>query len=128
MSIGFDFSEVNVLSVDLSKAGPAIVPFAKQALRHTAHKTKLSAGQNVGSPRLMPHAASAIDYDVIGDGLTVEVGFNKGKMQGSLGNFLEYGSRYFPARQPLSRALHENEADLVKGMEIAALDALKGIT
>ena len=127
MNISFDFSEVNALSVDLSRAPRGIERYAKQAIKVTARRTKDAARRNVGGPRLMPHVQHAIDYDKLGDGLEIEVGFDKGSAQGPLGNFLEYGSRYFGARQPLARALHENEADFVKGMERAALDALEGL-
>lgn len=127
MSISFDFSEVDALKADLSKAPASIVPFAVKAVEVSARRTKDTAKRNVGGMRKLQHVPATIDYDKRDGGLTVEVGFNKAG-QGNLGNIIEYGSRYFGARQPLARALHENEADFVKGMELAALDALKGLS
>lgn len=124
-SIDFDMGEVRQLSADLTSAGSKIAPFARQAVEVTARHVKDDAKDNMRGVKYMPHIPAAVDYDMVGSaaGIGADIGFNKGG-QGSLGNIYEYGSRYFPARGPLTHALHENEADFVKGIMLAAEDAL----
>lgn len=127
--IGFDFSEVRKLAADLSEAESNAAPLVRKAVEVSARRVKDAARDNMRDVKYMPHIPAAVDYDLLGsgDGITAEVGFDRGKRQGQLGNIYEYGSRFFPARGPLTHALHENEADFVKGITLAATDALGGL-
>lgn len=126
MSVDFDLAGVHKLSADLNAAGSKVAPLARKALHVTAGKVKDDAKELTSGSHLMPHLPSSIDYDMKAgpNHVEAEVGFERSKRQGKLGNIYEYGSRYFPARGPLAQALHQNEADFVKGMTIAAEDAL----
>jgi hypothetical protein len=124
-SIDFDMSEVRNLSADLTSVGSKVAPLARKAVEVTARHVKDDARSLMKGVKGMPHIPRSVDYDMVGSaaGIGADIGFDKGG-QGSLGNIYEYGSRYFPARGPLTHALHENEADFVKGIMLAAEEAL----
>lgn len=125
--IDFDFTELGQLAVDVSKVPDLSMKRVGQAVEVTARKTKDAAKENIGRPKLMQHIAPTVDYDIDkgSAGATADIGFSRNRKQGRLGNFLEYGSRYFPARQPLAKALHDNEEDFVEGIARAVEDSLK---
>ncbi|MFD2757102.1 hypothetical protein [Gulosibacter faecalis] len=115
--IEFDHSEVQKLRANLSAVGPRVAVNARKAVEVTARRVKDSARDRTRGMKYLGGVPAAIDYDMLGslDGIRAEVGFNK-RGQGKLGNIIEYGSRYFPARGQLTAALYDNEADFVKGI------------
>lgn len=125
MTVQFDFTEVNRLAANLAAYPSTVAPTVRQAVEVTARKVKDSARDGASGIKGMAAVPSRIDYDLKGDSGSVwaEIGFRK-EGAGQLGNFVEYGSRYFPARQPLSIALHEQEGDFVRGLGIALADSL----
>lgn len=130
--IEFDFSEMGKLAADMGKipliAGPNVV----SAIKFTSVLIKREAAKSVGRKRWSA-AAAAIDFDVHGTtgarlgAITSEIGYNKDKAGGPLGNIREFGS---PAQSTapsndLVNALHNNEADFQKGLNIALEQAEK---
>lgn len=130
-----DFSDLNILAQDLenvpSKAGPLI----RKAVEVTANKVKSSARERVSGRKELDHAATAIDYELKGFqgfGATVldaEIGYNKGKSAGKLGNLVEFGApnagnQLAPGGE-LQAALGQNEADFESGLAKAIDDALR---
>lgn len=122
--INFDFSELNKLAADLGHvpvlAGPNIV----SAIKFTSVLIKKESAKSVGSKRWSA-AAGAIDFDVHGTtgarlgAISSEIGYNKGRAGGPLGNIREFGSPHTPPSNDLLNALHANEADFQKGLNIA---------
>lgn len=142
-SISFDFSELTKLAADLEQVAKTIGPFAHSAVQFTATRIKKEAASSVGKGRWSA-AAAAIDYDIGSGGagfsevvqgilsgsalsnvITAEIGYNKGRGGGPLGNIREFGApeQNTPPSNDLVNALHSNEADFQKGLEKAAKDA-----
>ena len=132
MSINFDFSELNTLAADLGKVAGNTGPFINSAVQFTSNLIKDAAQKSVsGGDRRWKALPSAIDYEVTtfqGFGASViqsDIGYDKGKDAGKLGNVREYGTPRVPPHLDLQKALTENEADFEKGLRDAINDALK---
>ena len=145
--VDVDNTELDKLAVDLGRAGPAAGPFLAQAIEVTAHNVRDTARENATG---MAHAAafpSSITFDV-GAGYDIssaaavvtggfsgatsttfraEIGPDKGRAQGALGNLIEFGSVNNPPQGIMHGALKENEADFAKGVDRAIDDALKTV-
>ncbi|MBT2485810.1 MULTISPECIES: hypothetical protein [unclassified Microbacterium] len=85
----------------------------------------------------MAHAPAfpySITYDIEGSGsrsagsqLSAEIGPDKDRPQGALGNLIEFGSVKNPPQGIMHGALQENEADFERGVDRAIEDALKAV-
>jgi len=128
----FDFSQVQSLSADLSKAAMEVAPFATKAVEVTARNVKDAARKSVGSDRYFKAAAAKIAYDMqpSADGIGAEIGYDKGGA-GNLGNLREFGApgspNHLAPHDDLANALHENEDDFQHGLEVAIADSLKAV-
>lgn len=131
----FDFSELTQLAADLGEVKDTIGPFLNSAVQFTSTKIKKGAQKRVRQVKRWKAAAAAIDYEVTtfqGFGISAiksDIGYNKGKAGGSLGNIREFGA---PAQNTapsndLVTELHDNEADFQKGIERAEKDAAKKV-
>lgn len=93
-----DFSELIALHHDLEQVADNAGPHIRKAVEATAHDVKTDAVQKVQGRTMLGQAAAAIDYELKGFqgfGATVldaEVGYDKGKAGGALGNLIEYGA------------------------------------
>lgn len=93
-----DFSELIALAMDLGEVADNAGPAIRGAVEATAHDVKDDARGKVQGRALLGQAAAAIDYELKGFqgfGATVldaEVGYDKGKPGGPLGNLIEYGA------------------------------------
>ena len=132
--------DLTSLARDLGDAPRNAGPFLRKALQVTAGKVKKDAATSAGKSAHFGQAAQAIDYDInataadSGSSLTIDVGYNKGKTAGELGNLLEfgapdatYGGKQVPLapRSDLANALEANSDDFEHGIERAVNDALK---
>lgn len=99
------------LAADLLKAAGEALAGTRAVVQKGALNIKNGAKANVqqSAPVHNAHAASAITYDtgVARRGLVIdaEIGYDKDRPGGSLGNLLEYGSSKNPAHRDLGRAL-----------------------
>jgi len=128
--IEFDFSELGKLAADMAHvpliAGPNVV----SALKFTSVLIKRESAKSVGNNRWSA-AAGAIDFDVHGTtgarlgAISSEIGYNKDKAGGPLGNLREFGTPHTAPSNDLLNALHNNEADFQKGLNIALEQAEK---
>lgn len=143
--VDIDNGELDKLAADLGKAGPAVGPFLAQAIEVTARNVRDSARQNATGMAHAPAFPHSITYDVgagyggsgaaavVGGGFSgassttfrAEIGPDKGRAQGALGNLIEFGSVNNPPQGILHGALQENEADFERGIEKAVDDALR---
>lgn len=131
-----DFSELLSLAVDLEGAPDNLPKYLGKALGVTSKKIKESAAEKVSGRKHFSQAASAIDYELTGysgavSGMFSEIGYNKDKPAGKLGNLAEFGApnagnQLAPGGE-LQAALQENEADFEKGVAAAADDALNAV-
>lgn len=129
--IEFDFSEVDRLAADLGKIDAVAAPFVRKAVEVTARKVKDSARAKVAAGSSQwSGLPNTIDYDIHGanlGGISAEVGYNKARGGGKLGNIREFGA---PAKDTgphndLANALEENQDDFQTGLGKALSDAEK---
>lgn len=125
-----DFSELMHLAADLEQGGEAISANVRKAVQVTSHKIKEDAKASVRGRRGLGHAANAITYDTTEslDGVEAEIGYDKGRGAGKLGNLIEFGApnsgNQLAPSHDLGNALLNNEDDFVHGLEKAVDDAL----
>lgn len=143
-----DFSELYQLAADLEHGGEAVSANVRKAIQVTSHKVKEDAKATVGTRQGFEHAADAITYETreLDDGASSEIGYDKNRAGGALGNLVEFGAprarphvltngksvpvpnapvRPLAPSHDLGNALLNNEADFERGIEKAADDALK---
>lgn len=113
----------STLAADMLRAAAGAAVGARAVVAKGALNVKKGAQENVAksAPVHNAHAGSAISYDLDTSGLGAEIGYDKDKRGGALGNLLEYGSRKNAPHRDLGRALDDEE----KRFE-AAMDALVG--
>jgi len=123
----FDFSEINQLAADLGKQPALTGKKLRQAVEVTARHVKDAWAKKLeGEPRL-PHAPRSITYDIKatpGDISTIEaeIGAERGRLQAPIVTVIEFGApgNNLAPRGYGAGALNDNEADFVKGLELAA--------
>lgn len=131
MSADFDYSELNRLAADLGEAPKKSGPLLRKALEVTARNVKDSWRSKLKGSQSLPGLPAAVSYDVnahkvFGVGiLEAEIGFDKSKPQGPLGNISEFGTPKTPPRGFGHAALQENTEDFEKGIELAIDQALR---
>jgi len=132
MSADFDFSELSQLAADLGEVPKKTGPKIRAALEVTSRKVKDSWKDKLaGGLGELKHLPRAVSYDIDtfqGFGASVfkaEIGFDKSKRQGALGNISEFGTPTTPPRGFGHAALQENQDDFKAGLEIAIAQALK---
>jgi len=103
----------------LSAAAKSVVA-TRAVVAKGALNVKNEAKANVlqSAPTRNAHAHNAITYDTTIRPTTVdaEIGYDKDKRGGALGNLLEYGSRNNPAHRDLGRALDNEEPRFEKAL------------
>lgn len=125
-----DFSELMQLAADLEQGGEAISGNVRKAVQVTSHKIKEDAKASVRGRKGLGHAAHAITYDTkeSSSGVEAEIGYDKSRGAGKLGNLIEFGApnsgNQLSPSHDLGNALLRNEDDFVHGLEKAVDDAL----
>lgn len=132
--IQVDASQLNTLSANLGQVPAASGPFFRAAIEVTARKTRDTARQNATGMAHAPAFPASITYDIEGSGnrgtgsqLRADIGPDKDRPQGALGNLIEFGSVNNPPQGIMHGALQENEADFERGIDRATNDALKAL-
>lgn len=130
-----DVSELDRLAADLGSVGDNSGPFVRKAVEVAARNVKNDARDAVRGRKHFKGGASAIDYELKGFqgfGATVldaEIGYDKGKPGGKLGNLIEFGAprsnNSLPPGSELQTALKKNQGDFESGLEKAVDDALR---
>lgn len=128
--------DVSTSGLDRLVAGLEDVPEGahdniRKAVTFTANGIKKTARQFAGGIAHAPSYPSAITYDVddqgVGVGVSAEIGPDKDRRQGALGNILEYGTVNNPPYAHLGPALDRWSPDFTEGLEKAAADALEAL-
>lgn len=105
--IDFDFSELDKLAADLVDAGENAGPHVRKAVEISARNVKEFWAENAKGMEHAPAFPASITYDMganhsllrnaFGGGgasaVQAEIGPDKDRMQGALGNLIEFGSR-----------------------------------
>lgn len=92
----------------------------------TARTVQESARDRVRGHKYLPQYPNSITYDVRATplGVEAEIGPDKDRRQGPLGNIVEYGTSNNAPIPHLGPALEENAEDFTRGVEIAIRQAL----
>lgn len=128
-----DFSELMGLAQDLDGGGQALSGRVRKAVQVTSNKVKQDAQQSVKGRKNLSHAAHAITYDTkeSSGGVESEIGYDKGRGAGKLGNLIEFGAprsgNHLAPSHDLGNALLANEGDFVDGLSKAVADSLKDV-
>lgn len=139
--IRIDNSDLSKLAADLGNAPAETGKYARKAVEVTARNVRDTARENATGLEHAPRFPHSITYDVganfsfmretFGGGgvnsITAEIGPDKDRPQGALGNLIEYGSVNNPPQGIMHGALQANEADFERGIDKAIDDALKEV-
>lgn len=135
---------LDTLIADMTASPERLAVNLRKAVQVTCGKIKADARQRISGHKRFPRYPYSITYDtkVTAEGIEGEIGpdknamgsrpnstgrsrrQDKGTMQGSLGNILEYGTSKNAPIPHLGPALDANAGDLVAGVEIAVRQAL----
>lgn len=98
---------INGLAAHLETAAEGAAPEAKKILGRAAFNIKKDAQKKASGIRHAPHYPRSISYDTMwrGDSGWAEIGPDKDRPQGPLGNILEYGTSNNPPYAHLGPAL-----------------------
>lgn len=152
MADGFtvDSSDYSKLTADIGQAADNAGKYLRPAIERTARSVKDTAKANAMGMAHAPAFPHSITYDVgttadqstsqiaasilaagnagsRGSTLYAEIGPDKERPQGALGNLIEYGSTNNPPQGIMHGALQANEADFERGVERGIDDALKAV-
>jgi len=122
----FDFSALDKLAADLGNVSRDTQKNVRKAVEVTARKVKDSWRDKLKGSSTLPGLPGAVSYDVKSPAGAVEgeIGFDKGRPQGALGNVSEFGTPKVGPRGFGLASLEENQDDFVEGIQIAASDSL----
>lgn len=112
---------------EIVKATRGVV--SKGALNIKNDARRIAAGiEGEFGGRTIPHYPKSITYDtkVSGTIVSAEIGPDKDKLQGPLGNLLEYGSIHNVAYPHLNPSLDAEEERFVKALEDVGGDLIEG--
>lgn len=100
---------------------------AATAVAVTARKVQTAARARIRGHKYLPAYPASITYDITraAGGAQGEIGPDKGRAQGALGNIIEFGTVNNAPIEHLGPALEENAEDLEHGVGIAVLQALR---
>jgi hypothetical protein len=122
--------DLGKLAGDLGRAAITISPRTRPVIQRGAQNIKADAQRRVAG---LPHAPAyprSITYDTHESlsGPWAEIGPDKNKRQGSLGNLIEFGSVHNPGGRPHMRPAGEaEEPRLAKALEDLGVSLLEGL-
>lgn len=104
IDVTLDTSELTALAGQLAGAGRRAVPLVRQVIADTAQDVEDDLRDKARGHPTFPHFPRAITHDV--RGLDAEIGPDKNRRQGALGNILYFGTaRTGPVLEHPARAL-----------------------
>jgi hypothetical protein len=121
-----DVTGISAVVTDLEAFQIRFMVNARKAVQVTSKKIKADAQNRIKGHKYLPAYPYSITYDTkfIADGVEGEIGPDKGRAQGPLGNIIEYGTSKNAPIPHLGPALDANIDDLVRGIDIAVSQAL----
>lgn len=126
MAIRFDTSEVAAVAEILADAGKVAPTDARKVVAKGALNIKTDARRRVSGLAHAPAYPSSITYEMheTAAGAWAEIGPDKSRRQGALGNLLEYGSVKNAPIPHMAPAAEKERPRFEKAMEDAAAKAL----
>lgn len=120
--MSLDASAAEALARDFAKSAAGIVAAVEKVVSKGALNVKTDAARRIsGHPRSV-HYPRSISYDleVAGTQVCAEIGPDKDRTQGALGNILEYGTSNNAPIPHLNPALDAEEPKFIAAMEVVA--------
>lgn len=119
MGVAVDSSDAKRLAVALETAAKVAPEETRKVIARGALNVKRDAQRRISGHPHLPHYPASITYDteLTPTGASAQVGPDKRRPQGPLGNILEYGSPSRPPIPHLGPALQAEEPRLVKALE-----------
>jgi hypothetical protein len=119
MVLRFDDAQIQGLSRDIRRAILRHPDKVRSALQFSAHEIKQDARRRIDGHPSAVHYPNSIDYDVDRTvlGFRAEIGPDKARTQGALGNILEYGTRNNAPLPHLGPALEAEIPGLVRAIQ-----------
>lgn len=122
---GFDNSDVDELVADLAGAGLRAGVNAIPVVHRAANNIQRTARDLAPGGRRTPYYPESITYDMeIGATVAAEVGPDKQRRQGALGNLLEYGKPGQAPHPHLGPALDREQPNFLHFMEELGANSL----
>jgi hypothetical protein len=117
---------LNAVVADLEAFPERLAVNLLKAVQVTSRKVRDDARDRIKGHKYLPAYPYSISYDtkVTAEGIEAEIGPDKGKAQGPLGNIIEYGTSKNAPIPHLGPALDANTDDLIAGVEIAVRQAM----
>lgn len=127
MNLDIDSPDLLRLLHDLGEARAGVVPAVKSVVTRGALNIKTDAKANAPDPHDAKLYRSSITYDVdeTGDEVTAEIGPDKERKQGALGNLFEFGGKRGAAKPHLIPAWEAEEPKFVAQLGIVAEELLE---
>lgn len=122
-----DATEFHRLAADLGKVPSGSGPNLRKAIEVTARHVRDDWRRNGTGMAHAPAFPFSVTYDIEGDRdrIEAEIGPDKDRAQGALGNLIEFGSINNGPQGLGHGALQANERDFEVGIDRAIDDALK---
>lgn len=123
-----DTRELKRLEVDFAEAAQLAPKESRQAVEVSAFNIKTSAARRVGGLRHAPAYPRAISYDMrtTTGGTEAEIGPDKNRRQGALGNLIEYGSVNNSPHPHMAPAAEHELPRFERAMEDLSVRLLEG--
>lgn len=117
---------LTVVVDDLNAFPRKLAVNVRKAVQVTSRKVRDDARNRIKGHKYLPAYPYSITYDTkaTAEGIEGEIGPDKGRAQGPLGNIVEYGTSKNAPLPHLGPALDANAEDLVTGIEIAIRQAM----
>lgn len=128
MSLEFDFSEVVELAADFARAPDIAANEVRAVVQKGALNVKRdwqSRWRGLSSAPALPDAIT-FDTKMTADSAEAEIGPDKSRRQGALGNIIEFGTRNNSPRPAGGPALKAEAPRFVKALEDVLQKALAG--
>lgn len=125
-SLRFDTHDLTALAEDFEDAAAIAPEQARKVVAKGCLNIKNDARQRIAGLPHAPAYPASITYDTTlqATGAAGEVGPDKDRRQGALGNILEFGTRNNPPRPHLGPAAEAEEPRFVSAMQDLAAKAL----
>lgn len=118
-SADWDLTQLDALAADLGKGTAKTVAETRAAIEASALVVKNATRKRWSGLKHAPSLADAVTYDM--HGLSAEIGPDKDRRQGALGNILEFGTSKNPPIPALNPALVEAGPGYVEALEAIAV-------
>ena len=123
--MGVTVTGLDPVVASLEQVEVRLIANLRKAVQVTCGKVKESARSRITGYKHLPAYPYSITYDTKYLGLSVEgeIGPDKSRKQGPLGNIVEFGTSNNAPIPHLGPALDENVDDFLRGVEIAVEQA-----